>query len=82
MATSDMMAHLKPFARALGPKGLMPNLKAGTLVTPEQLIESIKSAVCLNLSKLESRLHRVQSRLRPKPHGPSGEGLLPGGGYP
>ena len=37
IATPDMMNELKPFARVLGPKGLMPNIKAGTLLSNEQL---------------------------------------------
>jgi large subunit ribosomal protein L1 len=36
------MTILKPFARILGPKGLMPNVKSGTLVKPDDLMESVR----------------------------------------
>ena len=38
------MQLLKKFARILGPKGLMPNVKSGTLVKPNDLVESVKNS--------------------------------------
>jgi large subunit ribosomal protein L1 len=42
IATPEQMQSLRPLARVLGPKGLMPNVKSGTLVKPEELIEAVK----------------------------------------
>jgi large subunit ribosomal protein L1 len=42
VVTADQLQSLKPYARILGPKGLMPNVKSGTLVKPDELIPSIK----------------------------------------
>jgi large subunit ribosomal protein L1 len=36
------MNQLKSLARVLGPKGLMPNVKSGTLVKPDELLEAVK----------------------------------------
>eukprot|EP00340_Litonotus_pictus_P005708 CAMPEP_0170519042 /NCGR_PEP_ID=MMETSP0209-20121228/4595_1 /TAXON_ID=665100 ORGANISM="Litonotus pictus, Strain P1" /NCGR_SAMPLE_ID=MMETSP0209 /ASSEMBLY_ACC=CAM_ASM_000301 /LENGTH=214 /DNA_ID=CAMNT_0010804829 /DNA_START=294 /DNA_END=938 /DNA_ORIENTATION=+ len=43
IATSDVMSQVKNLGRYLGPKGLMPNPKLGTSVSPDKLEESIKS---------------------------------------
>lgn len=42
IATQDQMQLLKPLARILGPKGVMPNVKSGTLVKADQLLETVK----------------------------------------
>jgi len=42
IATPEQMQSLKPLARVLGPKGLMPNVKSGTLVKPDELIDAVK----------------------------------------
>jgi large subunit ribosomal protein L1 len=42
ICTTEQMQQLKPLARVLGPKGLMPNVKSGTLVKPDELIEAVK----------------------------------------
>jgi len=36
LATADMMPKLVPFAKILGPKGMMPNPKKGTLIKSEE----------------------------------------------
>ena len=42
IATHEQMNTLKPLARILGPKGLMPNVKSGTLVKADHLIEAVR----------------------------------------
>ena len=40
-STVDSVNNLKRFAKNLGPKGLFPNVKAGTLLTTDQIKEQI-----------------------------------------
>lgn len=42
IATSEQMQSLKPLARILGPKGLMPNVKSGTLIKADELLETVR----------------------------------------
>jgi len=38
------MQGLKTMARVLGPKGLMPNVKSGTLVKADDLLDAVKTS--------------------------------------
>ena len=44
IATPEHMQGLKTLARVLGPKGLMPNVKSGTLVKADDLLGAVKSS--------------------------------------
>lgn len=52
LATADMMPKLVPFARILGPKGLMPNPKNGTI------IKSAKDAEKFNANSLSVKTEK------------------------
>lgn len=44
ICTPDYVNTLKKFARVLGPKGLMPNTKSGTLVRQDEVVETVRQS--------------------------------------
>jgi large subunit ribosomal protein L1 len=60
VATTEMMPKLVPFARLLGPKGLMPNPKNGTLVPDAKKAQSFSAGtVSLKTEKEAPLVHTV-----------------------
>ncbi len=58
IATAEIMPKLVPFARMLGPKGLMPNPKNGTLVTdPQAAKASSGNSLTLKTEKEAPLIH-------------------------
>jgi len=55
VATPDVMPALARLGKVLGPRGLMPNLKTGTVLPPEQLARGIKE---FKAGKIEVRNDR------------------------
>ena len=44
LCTQEHISELKRYARILGPKGLMPNTKSGTLVGQDMIVDQVKSS--------------------------------------
>ena len=65
IASPKMMPKLLPFARTLGPRGLMPNPKNGTLAEePEKALEKFSQAgLILKTEKKAPILHSVVGKL-------------------
>ena len=56
VATRDLMGKVGKLGRVLGPRGLMPNPKVGTVVGPEQIAETVRE---LKGGKIDFRVEKA-----------------------
>ena len=67
IATPEMMPKLVPFARILGPKGMMPNPKNGTLVSdPKKATGFSGNSITLKTEKEAPLIHTAFGKVSQK----------------
>lgn len=67
LATADMMPKLVPFARLLGPKGLMPNPKNGTIIKSAKDAEKFDAdKLTLKTEKKAPVIHTIAGKVSMK----------------
>ena len=68
LATAEMMPKLVPYAKLLGPKGLMPNPKNGTLIKSKKEAKKFGgNTMTIKAEKAEPVIHTTFGKVSQKP---------------